>query len=256
MKTSSCAVAAALTISSPVLAPSPAHAADLVPDFNYVAPGWLQPLNISMTPFWSAAGLPETGTNYYSAGAPASPSSPGWERFNPSSPLYQAWFGAYVVDDFQFASEWNRPVVRVQDIPNSIQRVLALATVDQLAWLTGYQDPNPTASVVPSSVVVLPAADGYFFVSTQMQTHSDVGGTIPQFPWYPAYSTYSSSVAPYANVTLNTACLFKYIPSSGELVVIYSSGTQWTMLDGAKHSTPPYVSAEQFAMMLATTFPG
>ncbi len=246
--------AVALAFSSLVLIPTAARADDLVPTFDFIAPGWLQPLSTSMTPFWSAAGLPETGTNYYSSGA-ASSSSPYWERFDPSSPLYQAWFGTYVVDDFQFASEWNHPVVRVQDIPNSVQRVAALATVDQIAWLAGYQDPTPYASVEPSSIVVVPAADGYFFLSMQMNTHSDVGGSIPEFPWYPPYATNASSVDPYASVTANSVALFKFIPSKNELVVIYASAAQWTTLDGAKHATPPWVSAEQLAMMLSTKIP-
>jgi hypothetical protein len=255
VKTSSRAVAVVLTLLVLVLAPSGARAADRVPRFGFIAPGWLQPLNISMTPFWSAAGLPETGTNYYSAGAPASPSTPFWERFDPSSRLYQAWFGTYVVDNFQFASEWNHPIVSVEDIPNSVQRVFALATIDQVAWLTGFQDPHPSAALVSSSVVVVPMANGYFLAYGQIQSHSDVGGTIPSFPFYPPYATRSSMVSTYANVTLNATLLFKCISSTSELVIIYSSATQWTTLDGVSHSTPPSVTAMQLAMMAATSFP-
>jgi hypothetical protein len=103
-------------------------------------------------------------------------------------------------------------------------------------------------------VVVVPAPNGYFFVYAQMQSHADVGGTIPAFSWYPPYSTYASQVAPYAPVTLNSALLFKYVASRNELVVVYASGTQWKTLDGASHATPPNVTAQQLAMMLATTF--
>jgi hypothetical protein len=255
VKSSTRAVAAALTFTPLALTPSAARAADLVPSFGFIAPGWLPPQTISMTPFWSAAGLPETGTNYYSAGAPGSPSTPFWERFDPSSPLYQAWFGAYVVDNFQFANEWNHAVVSVHDIPNSVQRVLALAAVDQIAWLTGFQDPQPLAAPIPSSLVVVPAANGYFLAYLQVRSHSDVGGTIPSFPFYPPYATLSSMVAAYAEVTLSAAILFKYISSKNELVIVYSSGTQWTTLDGASHSTPPSVMGMQLAMMADTTFP-
>jgi hypothetical protein len=244
-----------LTLLYLVLAPSVARASDLVPRFGFIAPGWVQPLNISMTPFWSAAGLQETGTNYYSSGAPASPSTPFWERFDPSSSLYQAWFGTYVVDNFQFANEWNHAIVTVGDIPNSVQRVFALATIDQVAWLTGFQDPNPSAALVSSSVVVVPMANGYFLANGQIQSHSDVGGTIPSIPFYPPYATHSSMVAAYANVTLNAMLLFKYISSKNELVIIYASGTQWTTLNGVSHSTPPSVTATQFVMMAATSFP-
>jgi hypothetical protein len=190
-----------------------------------------------------------------SSRAPASSSTPFWERFDPSSPLYQVWFGAYVVDNFQFADEWNHAVVTVDDIPNSVQRVLALGSVDQVAWLTGFQDPHPLAAPVPSSVIVVPMANGYFLAHLQIQTHSDVGGTIPSFPFYPPYATRSSMVSAYANVTLNAMLLFKYLSSKNELVIIYASGTQWTTLDGASHSTPTSVTALHLAMMAATSFP-
>jgi hypothetical protein len=255
MKPFGCAFAAALSFASIALAPSESQAADLVPSFGFIAPGWLPPLTISMTPFWSAAGLPETGTNYYSAAAPASASTPFWERFDPFSPLYEAWFGTYVVDNFQFADEWHH-ATSAHDIPNSIQRVLTLASVDQIAWLTGFQDPHPLATIVPSSVVVAPATGGSFLMHAQIQSHSDVGGTIPSFPFYPPFSTSSSNVDPYADVTLSATFLFKYVPSQNELVIVYSSGTQWTTLDGVSHTTPLSVTAEQLAMMAATTFPG
>jgi hypothetical protein len=255
MKISTRATAVAILLAPLALAPSKALAADAVPHFGFIAPGWLAPQSIDMTPFWSAAGLPETGTNYYAAGAPASSSSPLWERFDPTSPLYQAWFGAYVVDDFQFASEWSHPHVRVADIPNSIQRVIALASVDQIAWLTGYEDPHPEAAVDPSSVVVVPAADGYFLVLARMATDSDVGAEVAPFPWTQPESAVASEVSPYAKVTLTTAAAFKYLPSRGELVIVYWSGTEWTTLDGARHATPAFVTLEQFTMMARTTFP-
>src|SRR5579864_3200138 len=53
VKTSTRAVAVVLTLLYLLLAPSVARAADLVPRFGFIAPGWLQPLNISMTPFWT-----------------------------------------------------------------------------------------------------------------------------------------------------------------------------------------------------------
>jgi hypothetical protein len=160
-----------------------------------------------------------------------------------------------VVDNFQFAGEWGHPT-SARDIPNSIQRVLTLTAVDQIAWLTGFQDPHPEAAVVPASVVVAPATGGFFLMRAQFQSHSDVGGTIPSFPFYPPYSTSSSQVTGYADVTLSAMFLFKYIASRSELVIIYSSGTQWTTLDGASHATPLSVTAAQLAMMAATTFPG
>lgn len=226
--------------------------ADLTPTFRFMAPGWISPpLTISMTPYWGAFGLPDQGVNYYSSGAPRAP-SPYWERFDPTSDLYEAWFGSYVVNDFPCASEWAHPTPTT--MPCTVANVQALAFVDQYVWLAAYGDPSPLAQVDPASVVVLPAPDGYFVMYAQIASHSDLGAPTSLYGFDPPYSLYSSVVPPYQPVTLNSVARFKYIPSANELVIVYASGTQWTLLDGTKKCTPPVVEAEQLAMVFSTTF--
>jgi hypothetical protein len=229
-------------------------AADVVPQFNYLAPGWLPLQTISLTPFWSAAGLPETGTNYYSLGAPL-PGSPYWERFDPNSPYYQAWFGAYVVGNFQFASEWEKPNLQPSDISQSVARVEALSVVDQDAWLEGYGNTAPNTQVVPNSTVVVPAGNGFFRVFYTLTSESDVGGTIPQYPFYPPYSTASNLVPPYQPVVIEATLLLKYLPVEKELIVIYASNTTWKLKDGSFHTTSLPVIAQQFEMSAAVSVP-
>jgi len=244
-----------LTMTMLVLCAFEAQArADLVPQFNYAAPGWISPpLSIDMTPYWNDFGLPDQGTNYYSAGAPVG-TSPFWERFDPKSPLYQGWFGVYVVNDFPCASEWSQPNLKPADIPCSIANVEDIISVDQFVWLAAYGDPTPVATFDASSVFVSNAPDGYFLLYGAISSDSDVGGTIPTFTWYPPYADESALVDAYAPVTLNAIARFKYIPDANELVVIYASGTEWTLLDGTKRATPPGVLAEQTAMVFATSF--
>jgi hypothetical protein len=228
--------------------------APLVPRFDFVAPGWISPpLSIDMSPYWAAFGLADRGTNYYSAGAPLGP-SPYWERFDPVSPLYQAWFGVYVVDDFPFAAEWRRRDPTVADIPDSIADVEALIVADQYVWLAAYGDASPVSEIEPSSVVVFGVPDGYFVMVATMRTSSDVGGTMPSFAWYPPYSTSASLVAPYAPTTYDIVARFKYIPSSRELVVVYASDAAWTLLDGTRMSTPADVRLEQLGMVFGVRF--
>lgn len=228
--------------------------ADLTPQFNYIASGWIAPpLSIDMTPYWNAFGLPDQGTNYYSAGAPVG-TSPYWERFDPKSPLYQGWFGVYVVDNFPCASEWSQRNLTPADIPCSIANVQAIISADQYVWLAAYGDPTPVATFNASSVVVSNAPDGYFLLYGAISTDSDVGGTIPSFTWYPPYADESTLVDAYAPVTYNAVARFKYIQEANELVVVYASGAEWTLLDGTKHATPPVVVAEQLAMVFATSF--
>jgi hypothetical protein len=223
-----------------------------VPTFGYLAPGWLPPLSFPLDLAWAQAGYPERGTVFYSAGAPTS--SPAWERFDPRSDLYQAWFGAYVMDHFEFAREWSAPVVTIGDISNSIRRVLALSLVDQDAWLYAYGNPTPSAVVVPHSLVTFPIGNNWFAMRYTLRTHSDVGATTPPFPWTAPFATYASIVDSYAPVTLDVVLVFTYLPS-GHLVAVYFSGTEWKTKDGTCHATPLSVILEQLQMLAHTSFP-
>jgi hypothetical protein len=238
----------ALTLSSPARA--------LTPDFDYIARGWINPPNtVNMAPYWGAFGLQDQGTNYYTSGAPVAPSL-YWERFNPESPLYQAWFGCYVVSDFPFASEWSKPNLTSDDIPNTIANVQQLVTIDQFVWLAAYGDPSPLALIDPNSVFVLPAGDGYFLLYATMATHSDVGSPTGIYPWHPPYSAHSDEVAAFAPVTYAAVARFKYFPSPDRLVVVYASSAAWATLDGTRHFTPPMVAAQQLEMVYSTTLGG
>ena len=225
----------------------------LTPDFDLIAPGWIAPpLTQVMDPYWAAFGLPNRGINYYSSGAPTSP-SPYWERFDPTSPLYEAWFGAYVTTGFPCVSEWQNPTSTT--IPCSVENVLALTSADQYVWLAAYGDPSPLALVDTTSVRVFgPDCEGFFVVYAQMASHSDLGSPISLYGIDPPYSLYASDVPMYQPVTLNALARFKYDPCAGELVIAYMSGTEWETLDGACHSTPPDVIVDQLAMVFKTSF--
>lgn len=219
------------------------------PSFAFIAPGWTNPPNtIDMTQFWAPAGLPETGINTYLSGGPL-PGNTTWERFDPLSPFYQVWFGTYVVQHFAFASEWDHRKVEVTDIPNSIARVMELAVIDQIAWLTGFRDPAPLAQIVPETVHVVPVSNGYFAITADMLSHSDVGNPVP-FPFVPPPSPL---VGAYDPVTLDTFLAFKYDAKRGVLLIVYASGTKW-VVQGVTHHTPFFVSREQISMILGTQF--
>lgn len=215
-----------------------------VADFNFIAPGWTTPVNtIDMGQFWHPAGLQESGINYYLAGGPLSGATT-WERFDPLSPRYQAWTGAYVVTNFQFANEWTKSNLQVSDIPNSISRVLELGVIDQLAWLTGFEDPAPLAQVIPSTVHTVKDSNGFFTVVALMNSHSDVGANVP-FPFVPPPSPL---VQPFAPVVLEIFLTFKYDPSHNVFLVAYASGTRW-LVQGVPHQTPLFVFGEQAEML-------
>ena len=148
------------------LAPA-AQAAPSTPTFGYVAPGWLPVQSFDLSAVWGAFGFQETGTSYYSIGGPTA-SSPYWERFDPTGATYEAFFGAYVVQNFKYASDWAKPNLQPSDIQNSAGELVALGVVDQFAWLSFYDAPygGPTgSSLVPGSLTITPAPGGFFLVT-------------------------------------------------------------------------------------------
>lgn len=228
-----------------------------------LSPGWNRPaFTIDMTQFWQPAGLPDTGTNFYTTGAPL-PGSTVWERFDPLSPFYQAWFGAYVVGDFPAASEWSPEPRDADDIPQTIANLEAITVVDQIAWLSGFGDPHPHAEVDRSSVRVCRIRDGFFRLRMRIATDSDVGdgqllgaggAPVPSLPFYPPFSQRATLVTPYAPVRYDAVILFRFDRASNTFLVIYESSAHWTLRDGSEHRTSDEVADEQAEMLAETAF--
>lgn len=237
-----------------ILTPSVATAQPPEPTFGLVTPGWVDPpLAFPLDYFWHASNFPESGTTFYTSAAPIAGST-YWERFNPNSDRYQAWFSTYVIQDFSFGSEWNQPCLGVQNIQKSIQRLIDLSLIDQKTWLAAYGDPNPRADIVPGSIAVAPLHNNEFLLLYTLRTHSDVGGTIPAFPWYPPYATEAACVSPYQDILVNAVFRFTYDAPSHCLLVTFFSGNEWTTNDGVLHATPAYVFHEQVQMLRHVTF--
>lgn len=238
------------------LAPK-AHAADKVPHFGYVAPGWVAvpPGAFDLTPVWSAFGFPESGLSYAFVGGPSG-SSPFWERFDPSGTTYEAFFGAYVIKNWPFASDWNKPHVQVADVTRSANELIALGNLDQLAWLSFYNAyfGGPTgSSYVDGSLHIFPADDGFFLLTFLIDTFSDFGTTTPPAPWEPAYSP-ASGVSAWQPIRAEASVLVTYDPASGDFLAIYGSGASYTMADGSKENTPLGTFVQIARMMAATSF--
>lgn len=230
-------------------------AADVVPQFNYVAPGFAPIQTIDMTQFWSQFGFPERGTNYYTSGGPATPSTANWERFNPQSPYYQVWFGTYIVSNFSAAAEWDSPNLEISDVQASVARTLQLAAADQIVWLSGYLDPHPNATIDQSSVKVFKAGPRKFSIYAKINTDSDLGYPDPLFGFYPGWTKYATLVEPNAPVSLDAVMTISYDDAHQNFIVQYASNCHWTLSNGTKKRTPLWVEAHQAAMMVATTFP-
>ena len=249
-----------------LLAPS-ARAADLVPQFGFVAPTWVAvpgptgPGPVDLSGVWAAFGYQESGLGYAYVGG-SNGSSPYWERFNPLGQTYQAFFGAYVIRNFKYAADWKNPDgsqrtnMHASDVVNSANELIALGIVDQFAWLSFYSAPygGPTASsYVNGSLVILPAPNGFWDIAFAVDTTSDLGAPTQPAPWVPPYSTYANDVAPFAPITAIADVLIKYDVPSGDFIAIYGSGATYEV-DGHQKSTPLSTAVQIAKMMAATTF--
>ena len=234
-----------------------AQAANAVPQFGYVAPGWLPVQSFPLDQVWYAFGFQEGGISYYSIGGPPSANTPYWERFDPTGATYEAFFGAYVISNFKYAADWNKPNLQPSDIVNSANELVALGNVDQFAWLSFYngQFGGPTgSSLVPGSLHILPADDGFFLVTFLVSTFSDLGSTTPPAPFVPPYSLFSSVVPQWQPITAEAFVLIKYDSVHANLLAIYGSGAQYNLLDGSHKNTPISTILQIGKMMAATTF--
>ncbi len=89
-----------------------------------------------MDPIWKPLGY--KGVNFYAYGGPSNKQDIA-VRSEPDSPLYQAWFGAYVISGGKSISE-------VGDKNQACQAFLALGEYDQRSWLEAMGDPHPLAA--------------------------------------------------------------------------------------------------------------
>ncbi len=104
-----------------------------VPILNNSRAEWLSKfIKQSMNDIWPEQGLKEQGMNYWTTGA-SRMWERKWQRFEPNNPLYQSWFEVYVVDNFEFISEWKSPSVKT--ITQSVGSFFDLAIADQNTWL-------------------------------------------------------------------------------------------------------------------------
>lgn len=246
---------------------APARAADLVPQFGHIDPAWVAvpgptgPGPVDLSAVWHAFGFQESGLGYAYVAGPAG-SSPYWERFDPEGASYEAFFGAYVIDDFKYASDWENPDgsqktnMRVSDVTNSANELIGLGNADQFAWLSFYSAPygGPTASTyVPNSLVIVPALNGFFSLTFEVTTTSDLGAPTQPAPFVPPYSTYAADVPAFQPITVVADVLVKYDVAHANFVAVYGSGTIY-QADGHERNTPVSTVVKIAQMMGATTF--
>ncbi len=250
----------ALLFSSIVVAfAGQAKAADLTPQFGYVAPGWFTVGAFDLSQFWQQAGFQESGISYAYIAGPG-PNGGYAERFDPLGPSYECFLGAYVIKNWKYASDWlnhdgTAKHMQPSDVVNSANELIALGIIDQAVWLTAYgAPPQNTGSSLGKGPVILPDGDGFFLVTFTVNTFSDLGAPTSLYGFDPPYSVYSSVVPAFQPVTAEAFVLVKYDVPSGDFLVKYGSGTLYQLSNGQYKNTPASTIFQIGKMMAATTF--
>jgi hypothetical protein len=174
--------------------------------------------------------------NYYAFGAPVSPAHFA-ARSDPSSQLYQAWLGGYVVKGGLTAATAN-------DNASLMAQVKELTQRDQRAWLGAMGDPAPVAEIVGDmkrSEIVIDGATRPFY-TVDMKSHSDLSdGSMPlaMSLGMPPAASYDKNVAPYHDVILHAQAAIWYDAARRVTIVIYSASSRFTDKTGVVHDNGP-----------------
>lgn len=237
-----------LAVATLVLAPS--VSANPTPSFGYVAPGWFTVGAFDLSAFWHQAGFQESGISYAYIGGPDQSGYAG--RFDPLGTTYEAFFGAYTISSFKYASDWSKPNLKPSDIVNTANELIALGLVDQAVWLAAYGLPGAQSSPIGSPIIV-PAGNGFFSISFAVQTFSDLGAPTSLYGFDPPYSLFANDVPAYEPVVAEASVLMKCDPVTALCEVVYGSGANY-QVDGHAANTPLATLVQIGRMMAATTF--
>lgn len=224
--------------------------------FRTMPKNWIQqPNRQSMNAIWSGEGMNVKGENYYYLPAPIEGKTFS-QRFDPTSPYFQSWFGIYVVKD----NESKRFAFADGRLDGNA--LFQLAVADQRAWLRNVAGLDTPVVAVDTSfpiavVKVSVAGQDAWKLTGRVRSNVDVGEKnvrvgrpdvllIPSISW-------SEYIGSYASVTLDVVAYVLYNSDKKETYVIYYNGIDFIDKKGQHHRTLPDIQAEMEPMMSTLT---
>lgn len=201
----------------------------------------------SMPPVWAVdktvmdrgwVTLDARGTNFYAYGAPVAPQTFA-ARSDPRSPLYQAWFGVYVIADSAAA----RPDMAMQ-----------LGALDQQSWLGAMGDPQPAFAAIRTGkhgTVVVEGGSRPLY-TFDAATHSDLSaGTTPlaQRLGMPAEASWPKGIVSFHDVGVHGYYTYWYDASRRLTVIVYACASSFVDGSGATHDNFPALDASLMQMI-------
>jgi hypothetical protein len=225
-------------------------------------------VSTNMSDKWQGKDIPIKGNNYWTIGPPTQTGNSS--RFDPTSNLYQAWFGIYThvgVDGKQFGLKDNEP---------DIELLKRLAEVDQDFWLKAYGDPNPFSRLTKfeSRGHLLVDGNKAWLYYGEMHSHSDVGfkgrgyekayGRVRAekfdldtaskaslfIPNPQLWSNYVNSYHP-----INLKGFFTVIPFERSTVCIYLNGAEYQDNNKKHYDTWPLLERDALALIKSVKTP-
>lgn len=204
---------------------------------------WVSETNV-MDPIWEPLGY--KGVNFYAYGGPSQGSTFA-TRSDPDSPLYQAWFGVYVVAGTGGAFSGDEK-------SRACLAFSKLAEFDQRSWLEAMGDPHPLAESAKSrhfSVISIAGSDRTA-CAFDMKTHSDLGpGTTPlgKHLGMPPVQKWQDRLGAFHDLTLHALGAWWYDGQRGVTVIVYTASSNFTDNRGTTKDNGPAVGAAFHQMM-------
>ncbi|HEX3678697.1 MAG TPA: hypothetical protein VHU90_03155 [Galbitalea sp.] len=222
----------------PFLSPSIAAQAPTPPavTFGQLPAEWAVQQNV-MDPIWKSLGM--QGVNYYAFGAPVAPNDFS-ARSDPTSHLYQAWLGAYVVVGALDS-------VSANDEARQREMITHLTENDQRAWLSAMGDPAPLAEVIGQlrrSQITIDGSVRPLYVG-EMRSHSDLSaGSTPlaHSLGMPPTTAWQTDLVPYHDVLLHVQAAVWYDTARHVTVVVYSASSAFDTKAHVTHDNGPVLN--------------
>lgn len=177
------------------------------------------------------------GVNFFAYGGPVAPQTFA-ARSDPASPLYQAWFGVYVIADSAAA----RP-----DIP------MQLGGLDQQSWLGAMGDPQPVFTLTRTQArgtVAIAGVDRPLY-TFDAATHSDLNnGATPlaQRLGMPAEASWPKGLVSFHDLGLHGYYTYWYDAPRRLTVIVYSCASAFDR-SGVKRDNFPALDTTLMQMM-------
>ena len=211
--------------------------------FNPLPAEWVTEQNV-MDPIWEPLGY--KGVNYYAYGGPLSGRSFA-ARSDPSSSLYQAWLGAYVIVG-------AKSVFGLGEKEAQCAAFVKLAEFDQESWLAAMGDPHPVMKWSGSKNILTIPIDGSERTGCSLEaaTHSDLSsaetpltkhmGTPPETAW-------KDRVSAFHELDLHVLGAWWYDRQHDLTVIVYSASSAFRNNSGRIRDNGPALDHELREMM-------